>query len=157
MVFIHVYHSKAWLVDDYRDPALETNITTTVTGAASRDPLFEPDPKIRSRVIRCIGFYWYEFRPTMALLSFFIWCTLLDSFPSTFSRFTSDSPYLSYRLHSKSSCITSFSLVSSLFCRTSCVRGISRIITIKKMNDSQLSIIRHHWDQTMLADNRTRR
>ena len=45
MVFIHVYHSKAWLVDDYRDPALETNITTTVTGAATRYPLFEPDPK----------------------------------------------------------------------------------------------------------------
>ena len=31
-------------VDDYRDPALETN-TITVTGAATRDPLFEPDPK----------------------------------------------------------------------------------------------------------------
>ena len=46
MVFIHVYHSKAWLVDDYRNPALETNITTTVTGAATRDPLLEPDPKI---------------------------------------------------------------------------------------------------------------
>ena len=46
MVFIHVYHSKAWLVDDYRDSALETNITTTVTRAATRDPLFEPDPKI---------------------------------------------------------------------------------------------------------------
>ena len=46
MVFIHVYHSKAWLVDDYRDPALETNITTTVTGAATRDPLFESDPKM---------------------------------------------------------------------------------------------------------------
>ena len=45
MVFIHVYHSKAWLVDDYRNPALETNITTTVTGAATRDPLFEPEPK----------------------------------------------------------------------------------------------------------------
>ena len=45
MVFIHVYHSKACLVDDYRDPALETNITTTVTGAATWDPLFEPDPK----------------------------------------------------------------------------------------------------------------
>ena len=45
MVFIHVYHSKAWLVDDYRDPALETNITITVIGAA-RDPLFEPDPKM---------------------------------------------------------------------------------------------------------------
>ena len=45
MVFIQVYHCKAWLVDDYRDPALETNITTTVTGAATRDPLFEPDPK----------------------------------------------------------------------------------------------------------------
>ena len=45
MVFIHVYHSKAWLVDDYRDSALETNTTTTVTGAATRDPLFEPDPK----------------------------------------------------------------------------------------------------------------
>ena len=45
MVFIHVYHSKAWLVDDYRDPALETNITTTVTEAATRDALFEPDPK----------------------------------------------------------------------------------------------------------------
>ena len=41
-----MYHSKAWLVDDYRDPALETNITTTVTGAATRDPLFEPDPKV---------------------------------------------------------------------------------------------------------------
>ena len=48
MVFIHVYHSKAWLVDDYRDPALETNITTTVTEAATRDPLFELDPKIES-------------------------------------------------------------------------------------------------------------
>ena len=46
MVFIHVYHSKAWVVDDYRDLALETNVTTTVTGAATRDPLFEPDPKI---------------------------------------------------------------------------------------------------------------
>ena len=46
MVFIHVYHSKAWLIDDYRDPALDTNITTTVTGAAARDPLVEPDPKI---------------------------------------------------------------------------------------------------------------
>ena len=46
MVFIHVYHSKAWLVGDYRDPELETNITTTVTGAATRDPLFKPDPKI---------------------------------------------------------------------------------------------------------------
>ena len=46
MVFIHVYHSKAWLVDNYRDPALETNITTTVTGAAYRDPIFEPDPII---------------------------------------------------------------------------------------------------------------
>ena len=45
MVFIHVYHSKAWLVDDYRDPALETNVTRTVTGAATKDPLFEPDPK----------------------------------------------------------------------------------------------------------------
>ena len=44
MLFIHVYHSKAWLVDDYRDPALETDITTTVTGAATRDPLSEPDP-----------------------------------------------------------------------------------------------------------------
>ena len=44
MVFIHVYHSKAWLVDDHRDPALETNITTTVKGAATWDPLFEPDP-----------------------------------------------------------------------------------------------------------------
>ena len=42
MVFIHVYHSEAWLVDDYRDPALETNITTTVTGAATWDPLLEP-------------------------------------------------------------------------------------------------------------------
>ena len=42
-----MYHSKAWLVDDYRDPALETNVTTTVTGAATWDPLFEPDPKIR--------------------------------------------------------------------------------------------------------------
>ena len=46
MVFIHVYHSKTWLVDDYRDPALENNITTTVTGAATWDPLFEPDPKM---------------------------------------------------------------------------------------------------------------
>ena len=46
MVFIHVYQSKAWLVDDYRDPVLETNITTTVTGAATRDPLFEPVQKI---------------------------------------------------------------------------------------------------------------
>ena len=45
MVCIHVYHSKARLVDDYRDPALETNITTTVKGAATRDPLFEPDTK----------------------------------------------------------------------------------------------------------------
>ena len=44
MVFIHVYHSKAWFVGEYRDPALETNITTTVTGAATWDPLFEPDP-----------------------------------------------------------------------------------------------------------------
>ena len=35
MVFIHVYHSKAWLVDDCRDPALEINITTIVTGAAT--------------------------------------------------------------------------------------------------------------------------
>ena len=43
MVFIHVYHSKAWLVDDYRDTALETNITTTVTGTATWNPLFEPD------------------------------------------------------------------------------------------------------------------
>ena len=49
MVFIHVYHSKAWLVDDYRDPALETNITTTVRGAATRDPLFEPDPKTHQK------------------------------------------------------------------------------------------------------------
>ena len=49
MVFIHVYHSKAWLVDDYRDPALETNITTTVTGAATRESLFEPDPKISNQ------------------------------------------------------------------------------------------------------------
>ena len=47
MVFIHVYHSKAWLVDDYRNPALEINITTTVTGADTRDPLFEPDPKMQ--------------------------------------------------------------------------------------------------------------
>ena len=49
MVFIHVYHSKAWLVDDYGDPALETNITTTVTGAATRDPLFESDPKVEGQ------------------------------------------------------------------------------------------------------------
>ena len=35
------------MVDDYRDPALETNITTTVTGAATRDPLFDPDPKMK--------------------------------------------------------------------------------------------------------------
>ena len=48
MVFIHVYHRKAWLVDDYRDPALETNITTTVTGEATWDPLFEPDPQIHN-------------------------------------------------------------------------------------------------------------
>ena len=48
MVFIHVYYSKAWLVDDYRDPAFETNITTTVTGAATWDPLLEPNPKIRT-------------------------------------------------------------------------------------------------------------
>ena len=34
------------MVHDYRDPALETNITTTVTGAATWDPLFEPDPKM---------------------------------------------------------------------------------------------------------------
>ena len=46
MVCIHVYHSKARLVDEYRDPASETNITTTVTGAATWNPLFEPDPKI---------------------------------------------------------------------------------------------------------------
>ena len=39
-------HSKAWLVDDYRDPALETKITTTLTGAATWDLLFEPDPKM---------------------------------------------------------------------------------------------------------------
>ena len=51
MVFIHVYHSKGWLVDDYRDPALETNITTTVTGAAARDPLFEPDPKTTRSIL----------------------------------------------------------------------------------------------------------
>ena len=51
MVFIHVYHSKEWLVDDCRDPALETNITTTVTGAATWDPLFEPDPKMRPRLL----------------------------------------------------------------------------------------------------------
>ena len=44
-----MYHSEAWLVDDCRDPALETNITTTVTGAATCDPLFEPDPKIYSQ------------------------------------------------------------------------------------------------------------
>ena len=49
MVFIHVYHSQAWLVDDYHDPALETNITRTVTGAATRDPLFEPHPKMSSQ------------------------------------------------------------------------------------------------------------
>ena len=46
MVFIHVYHSKAWLVDDYRDPALETNITTIVTRAATRCLLFELDPEL---------------------------------------------------------------------------------------------------------------
>ena len=40
-----MYHSKACLVDAYRDPALETNVTTTVTGAATWDPVFEPDPK----------------------------------------------------------------------------------------------------------------
>ena len=56
MVFIHVYHSKAWLVDDYRDPALETNITTTVTGAATRDPLFEPDPKNWRNVVAHGGY-----------------------------------------------------------------------------------------------------
>ena len=50
MVFIHVYHSKAWSVDDYRDPALETNITTTVTGAATRDTLFEPDSKVGTEI-----------------------------------------------------------------------------------------------------------
>ena len=46
IVFIHVYHSKAWLLHDYREN-LETNINTTITGAATRDPLFEPDPKSR--------------------------------------------------------------------------------------------------------------
>ena len=46
MLFMYVYHSRPWLVDDYRDPALETNIPTTVTGAATWEPLFEPDPKI---------------------------------------------------------------------------------------------------------------
>ena len=61
MVFIHVYHSKAWLVDDYRDPALETNITTTVTGAATRDPFFEPDPKITQvRLFRLILQQFFE-------------------------------------------------------------------------------------------------
>ena len=44
MVITHVYHSKAWLVDDHRDPELETNITTIVTETATRDPLFESDP-----------------------------------------------------------------------------------------------------------------
>ena len=53
MVFIHVYHSKAWLVDGYRDPALETKITTTVTGAATGDPLFEPDPKTGHTNMQC--------------------------------------------------------------------------------------------------------
>ena len=56
MVLVHAYHSKAWLVDDYRDPALETNITTTVTGAATWDLLFEPDPK------RKVGGLRYEAR-----------------------------------------------------------------------------------------------
>ena len=62
MVFIHVYHSKAWLDDDYRDPALETNMTTTVTGAATRDPLFEPDPKIKKvhNSYHCIGNLLYS-------------------------------------------------------------------------------------------------
>ena len=46
MVFIQVYHSKEWVVDDYRDPALETNITSTVTATATWDTLFEPDPKM---------------------------------------------------------------------------------------------------------------
>ena len=54
MVFIHVYHSKAWLVDDYRDPALQTNITTTVTGAVTRDSLFEPDPKNSNQALMYI-------------------------------------------------------------------------------------------------------
>ena len=60
MVFIHVYHSKAWLVDDYRDPALETNITTTVTGAATLDRAGSKKP--RSREMSARGYALHSIR-----------------------------------------------------------------------------------------------
>ena len=58
MVFIHVDNSKAWLVDDYRDPALVT-ITTTITGADTWDPLFETNTKtekVRVKKVSTVSF-----------------------------------------------------------------------------------------------------
>ena len=64
IVFIHVYHSKAWLLHDYREN-LETNINTTITGAATRDPLFEPDPNHRnSFVLNVVLYEIYRARAT---------------------------------------------------------------------------------------------
>ena len=63
-----MYHSKAWLVDDYRAPALETNITTTVTGAATWDPLFEPDPKIVLKLAHVTGWMVKVRQTQMALV-----------------------------------------------------------------------------------------
>ena len=73
MVFIHVYYSKAWLVDDYRDLALETNIITTVTGPATRDSLFEPDPKSLATFSHYfssfVGLYCSEHQPVRAAVN----------------------------------------------------------------------------------------